>query len=66
MISRATTLEADEPDPAAVYGGDLVAPLCCCKRGLMCANCGTGWHWDCLDREDEDDEARDDEEDDEQ
>ena len=32
--------EPDEPDPAAVYGGDLTPPLCCCKRGLMCAEIG--------------------------
>ena len=50
-----------EPDPAAVYGGDLAAPLCCCKRGSMCAACGSGEHWQCPDRDDQDDEARDDE-----
>lgn len=32
----------EEPDPAAEYGGDLTAPLCCCNRGLMCGACGTG------------------------
>jgi hypothetical protein len=49
----------DEPDPAAVYGGDLAPPLCCCKRGLMCADCGTGRHRDCPDRDDQDDEYKD-------
>jgi len=45
------------PDPAAEYGGDLNAPLCCCKRGLMCGACGSGSHWQCPDRDDWDDEA---------
>lgn len=48
-----------ESDPAAEYGGDLAAPLCCCKRGLMCANCGTGRHFQCLDRDAPDCENRD-------
>jgi len=43
----------DRPDPAAEYGGDLTPPLCCCKRGSMCAACGTGEHWQCLDRDDD-------------
>lgn len=51
----------ERPDPAAEYGGDLTAPLCCCKRGLMCGACGTGRHWQCPDRDDWDDEAGDDE-----
>ena len=60
----ATIREQDEPDPAAVYGGDLTAPLCCCRRGLMCAACGCGQHWQCPDRDDQDGdyEASDDEE----
>jgi hypothetical protein len=45
----------DEPDPAAVYGGDLTPPLCCCKRGMECAECFTGHHWQCPDRDDTDD-----------
>lgn len=45
----------ERPDPAAEYGGDLTAPLCCCKRGSMCAACGTGEHWQCPDRDDQDD-----------
>ena len=46
----------DRPDPAAEYGDNLTAPLCCCKRGSMCAACGTGNHWQCPDRDDTDDE----------
>lgn len=46
----------DAPDPATVYGGDLTPPLCCCKRGLMCGACGCGDHWQCPDRDDQDDE----------
>ena len=49
--------QRDEPDPAAAYGGDLTAPLCCCKAGSMCAACGTGRHWDCSDRDDWADDA---------
>jgi hypothetical protein len=59
----ATIREHDEPDPAAVYGGDLTSPLCCCKRGLMCGACGTGHHWECPDRDDGDYDAHDGEED---
>jgi hypothetical protein len=63
----AVVREEDEPDPAEVYGDDLTPPLCCCRRGLMCGSCGTGHHWDCPDREDQDDdyESSDEEEDDE-
>lgn len=46
----------DGPDPEDEYGGDLTPPLCCCRRGLMCASCGTGHHWDCPDRDDPDDD----------
>jgi hypothetical protein len=60
----AVVRQQDEPDPAPVDGGDLAVPLCCCKTGQMCANCGTGRHWDCPDRDDEGHEACDDEEDD--
>ena len=56
-----TVLAGGELDPAAVYGGNLAAPLCCCRRGLMCAGCGTGHHWECPDREDTDYDARNDE-----
>lgn len=58
-VAQAVVAVIAEPDdPAAVYGADLALPLCCCKRGLMCAGCGTGRHWDCPDRDDrrEDDE----------
>lgn len=53
----------DEPDPAAEYGGDLTAPPCCCKRGLMCGECGTGHHWQCPDRDDPDDTGNGDDDD---
>lgn len=60
----AVVWEWEAADPAVVYGGDLAAPLCCCKRGLMCAACGTGSHWRCPDRDDQDDhETSDGEED---
>lgn len=49
----AVVREEDEPDPAAVYGGNLTPPLCCCRRGLMCACCGTGQHWQCPDRDEQ-------------
>lgn len=52
---RATAEDDGRPDPAAEYGGDLTAPLCCCKRGLMCGACGSGSHWQCPDRDDWDD-----------
>lgn len=48
--------DQERPDPAAEYGGDLRAPLCCCKRGSMCAACGSGEHWQCPDRDDQGDE----------
>jgi hypothetical protein len=54
-------LNGPESDPAAEYGGDLTPPLCCCKRGAMCASCGTGRHWGCPDRDDPDYEDQDDE-----
>jgi hypothetical protein len=41
-------------------GDAPTAPLCCCKRGLMCAACGTGDHWQCPDRDDTDDDEQDD------
>src|ERR1700753_3257955 len=56
MILNAYDEMRDRPDPAVEYGGDLTPPLCCGKRGSMCASCGTGHHWQCPDRDDSDDE----------